>query len=94
LFVRVASPVLGPLVTSFLRVSVAAAVLLIYLAVIKQPMNLRQNWRAFLGMGLFNAAIPFTLFAIALGRFAPQALVCTDLSVAPSQIIEWFIQIC
>ncbi len=66
LFVRVASPVLGPLLTSFLRVSVAAVVLLIYLAAIQQPLNLRQHWKAFLGMGLFNATIPFTLFAVAL----------------------------
>jgi hypothetical protein len=27
-----------------------------------------------------------------LGRFKPQALVCTDLTASPSQIIEWFIQ--
>jgi hypothetical protein len=27
-----------------------------------------------------------------LGRFEPQVLVCTDLSAAPGQIVEWFIQ--
>ena len=26
-----------------------------------------------------------------MGQFRPQALLCTDLNVAPSQIIEWFV---
>jgi ABC-type uncharacterized transport system permease subunit len=26
-----------------------------------------------------------------LGKFAPQALLCTDLAVAPAQILAWFV---
>ena len=66
LFVRIASPVLGPFVTSFGRVAVAAAVLISYVRATGVTLNLRVNWRAFTMMGLTNAALPFTLFAIAL----------------------------
>lgn len=66
LFIRVASPVLGPLLTIFLRVSIGAAALLIYLRGAGIALNLRAHWKAYFGMGLLNGAIPFTLFAIAL----------------------------
>ncbi len=66
LFIRVASPELGPLLTIFLRVSIGAAVLLGYLRATHVALNLRANWRAYLGMGVFNATVPFTLFAVAL----------------------------
>ncbi len=66
LFIRIASPVLGPFVTSFLRVAVGALVLIGYVRATNLALNVRNNWRAFLVMGLTNAAIPFTLFAIAL----------------------------
>ncbi|MCW1967908.1 MAG: DMT family transporter [Anaerolineae bacterium] len=66
LFVRIAAPILGPLPTTFLRVFIAALVLLAYINISQQPLNLKQNWKIYAGMGLFNAAIPFTLFAVAM----------------------------
>lgn len=66
LFVRIASPALGPFLTIFLRVGVGAVVLMAYLRIAGLPLNFRRHWRAYLGMGALNAALPFTLFAIAL----------------------------
>jgi drug/metabolite transporter (DMT)-like permease len=66
LFVRVAAPALGPFLTIFLRVSVGAVVLMAFLRATHQSLSMRQHWRAYLGMGALNAALPFTLFAIAL----------------------------
>jgi drug/metabolite transporter (DMT)-like permease len=66
LFIRVAAPVLGPLVTIFLRVGIGALGLLAWLTINRIPLNIKTHWRAYLGMGVFNAMIPFTLFAIAL----------------------------
>lgn len=66
LFVRIASPALGPFLAIFLRVGVGAVVLIAYLRVAHLPLHFRRHWRAYLGMGALNAALPFTLFAIAL----------------------------
>jgi drug/metabolite transporter (DMT)-like permease len=65
LFIRVASPVLGPLLTIELRVSLAGIVLLLYAWSIKAELNLRAYWKQYLMIGALNAAIPFTLIAMA-----------------------------
>ena len=65
LFLRVASPVLGPFVTVVLRVSIAAATLILISIVSRRPLDLRRHWRAFLVMGLLNSAIPFSLISAA-----------------------------
>lgn len=36
--------------------------------------------------------IRYVLVRDPLGRFAPQALLCTDLSATPEQILSWFVQ--
>ncbi|MGZ4163803.1 MAG: DMT family transporter [Tumebacillaceae bacterium] len=65
IFIRVASPVLGPLVLMDLRVLLAAVALLIYAAVIRKMPNVWAHWKQFLLLGALNAAIPFTLIAVA-----------------------------
>ncbi|MGZ4123771.1 MAG: EamA family transporter, partial [Tumebacillaceae bacterium] len=65
IFIRVASPVLGPLLLMDLRVLLAAVALLIYAAVIRKMPNVWAHWKQFLLLGALNAAIPFTLIAVA-----------------------------
>lgn len=66
LFVRIAGPVLGPIVLMALRVAIAAAGLLVYGAAIRNLPAFRQRWRQFFILGLLNNAIPFTLIASAV----------------------------
>lgn len=71
LFIGVAVPEFGPLPLMLLRVLVAGLILLV-VAILTQRQNslremlqLRQNWRKYLTVGLLNCAIPFTLIAYA-----------------------------
>lgn len=67
-FIRVAAPVLGPALLMGLRVAIASGTTLIYIAARGQwktalPSFRSRGWQ-YLGMGLLNCAIPFTLIAI------------------------------
>jgi drug/metabolite transporter (DMT)-like permease len=64
LYMRVASPVVGPWIVAWFRVVIAALVLL---AVVRRPglAQLRRDWRPFLFLGLVNSAIPFAFIAFA-----------------------------
>ncbi|WP_035322671.1 DMT family transporter [Peribacillus kribbensis] len=59
LFIRVASPELGPFLTVELRVALAAAALLIYAVFIKYTFSFRAHWKKYIMVGLLNAAVPF-----------------------------------
>lgn len=67
-FIQVASPLLGPALLIDLRVSVAAGVVLAYVAASGQLRrsfpDMRSRWRAYFILGALNAALPFTLIAI------------------------------
>lgn len=65
LFIRVAVPALGPIVVAFLRVVVAGLALIAYIALAGRSVALRADFRGFLILGLFNAAIPYSLIAAA-----------------------------
>jgi drug/metabolite transporter (DMT)-like permease len=69
LFIGVAAPEFGPLRLMFLRVLIAGLIMfgLAFLtqrqAGLASILRLRQNWRIYLIIGLFNSALPFTLIA-------------------------------
>jgi drug/metabolite transporter (DMT)-like permease len=65
LFIRVAVPALGPFVLMELRVGLAALALTLYAATLVRTPELRTRWKQFLTIGAVNAAIPFSLIAIA-----------------------------
>lgn len=65
LFIRIASPVFGPLLTIQGRVTIAAFVLIIILTSMKRTAHFKQRWKEYLMIGALNAAIPFTLIATA-----------------------------
>lgn len=63
LFIRIASPEVGPLITIQGRVSIAAAVLLIYMLLKKKQAQFRLWWKQYLLLGTLNAALPFVMIA-------------------------------
>ncbi|WP_058300795.1 DMT family transporter [Gorillibacterium timonense] len=65
LFMRIASPVLGPFFTTEVRVGVAGVALLLYAALRGKLPRLRDRWKAYLILGGLNAAIPFVLICTA-----------------------------
>ncbi|MCX6028874.1 MAG: DMT family transporter [Chloroflexi bacterium] len=65
LFMRIAAPVLGPVVLIALRVSLAGLALLAYAAITRQKLALRRYWRQYLIIGAINSALPFVLIATA-----------------------------
>jgi drug/metabolite transporter (DMT)-like permease len=65
LFMRIAAPILGPIVLAESRVLIAGLALLFYSRAAKRPMELRARWRQYLIIGAVNSAIPFTLIAAA-----------------------------
>jgi drug/metabolite transporter (DMT)-like permease len=65
LFIRVAVPALGPFLLVGLRVGLAAATLLLYVLIAGLVPKIRSRWRSFLILGLFNAAVPFSLISTA-----------------------------
>jgi drug/metabolite transporter (DMT)-like permease len=65
LFIRIAAPVLGPVLLIELRVLVAGVALLVYMLVTRSAFDLRARWKHYLVIGIINSAIPFTLIATA-----------------------------
>lgn len=65
LFMRIASPELGPVFTTELRVTLAAAALLLYARITGKTLGMGRHWKQFLLLGALNAALPFTLICMA-----------------------------
>jgi drug/metabolite transporter (DMT)-like permease len=65
LFIRIASPVLGPFLTIQGRVTIAGIALLVYMLCTRRPIDLIRRGKQYLMIGALNAAIPFTLIATA-----------------------------
>ncbi|WAH44622.1 DMT family transporter [Alicyclobacillus fastidiosus] len=65
LFIRVASPMLGPALLVDCRVLIAALSLVLYALVLRQRVQLLARWKSYLVLGAINAAIPFCLISIA-----------------------------
>lgn len=65
LFMRIASPAVGALPTTFGRVAFASVGLGALILALRLPFDFRGRLRAALGLGLLNSAVPFMLFAYA-----------------------------
>lgn len=65
LLIRVAAPVLGPIVLMEIRVLLAGLILLGLSRLSHTRLELRERWRHYLVIGILNSAIPFTLIALA-----------------------------
>jgi drug/metabolite transporter (DMT)-like permease len=66
LFVRVAAPQVGPLLTVEARVAIAGLALLAYVLASGLALRFAVRWPMFLMLGALNSAIPFVLVAFGL----------------------------
>jgi drug/metabolite transporter (DMT)-like permease len=71
-FIRVLVPPLGPVWVAALRLLVAGAVLVAWLAATRRDAALATHWRAYLFLGILNSALPFVLYGVA-ARELPAA---------------------
>ncbi len=84
IFMRLAVPEFGPAALMELRVGLAALVLL-PLAIARRRLGvMARHWKAILGVGVFNSALPFLLYA-----YAAQSLGAGFLSVANAVTPVW-----
>src|SRR5262245_3163965 len=65
LFIRIAAPAVGPLPLMATRVLLAGVVLAALAAALGRLPPVGERWRAYVRLGLVNAAVPFTLIAAA-----------------------------
>ena len=64
-FIRVLVPPLGPVWLAALRLLVAGAMLVLWLAATRRDGSLGRHWRAYLLVGVVNSALPFVLYGYA-----------------------------
>jgi drug/metabolite transporter (DMT)-like permease len=65
LFLRIAAPAIGPVLTTDLRLLIAGATLAAWLRLAGFSPDWRRWWRQYTVVGLLNSGIPFLLFAYA-----------------------------
>ncbi|MFO1316270.1 MAG: DMT family transporter [Burkholderiales bacterium] len=73
-FMRVTVPALGPVALSFVRVTLAAAILLAVAGAQRRLPDLRRRWREFAVVGAVNSALPFVLFSYAAQHITVSTL--------------------
>ena len=84
LFLRIAAPVLGPVILAELRAAFAALFLLIVAWTLRKPLDAGKHWKHFLILGLFNSALPFLLFS-----FAAKTLTASVMSILNATAPIW-----
>ncbi|OIK09113.1 EamA family transporter [Bacillus sp. MUM 13] len=90
LFIRIAAPVFGPLLTIQGRVTIAAAALIIFLIITRRSAHIKQRWKQYLIIGTLNAAIPFTLIATAeLTLPASMSAILNSLTPLFTALVVW-----
>ncbi|MEH7885318.1 DMT family transporter [Bacillus sp. JJ1609] len=90
LFIRIASPVIGPIFTIQGRVTIAAIALLFYIFMIGQSTQFKRLWKQYLIIGALNAALPFTLIAIAaLHLNASMSAIINSMTPLFTALVVW-----
>lgn len=84
LFTRIGVPDLGAVFLVEYRVGLAALFLMVVAMFLRKPLNVRQHWRHYLVLGVFNAALPFMLFG-----FAALTLTASALSILNATTPIW-----
>lgn len=88
LFVRMAARAIGPMWLTELRVGLAAVAMLIYARAAGFDLNLAQNWRPYLVLGVLNTALPWGLYAWS-GKYIGASYMSILNAATP-----WFAAIC
>ena len=65
IFLRVLSPVLGPVLTVTTRVLIGGLVLVAYCRAVRFDAGLRRHWRQYAVIGIVNSTLPFMLYSYA-----------------------------
>jgi len=65
LFIKIASPSLGPLFLIESRVVIAAISLIIFARLLKQKIEIKHKWKQLMILSTINAAVPFVLISYA-----------------------------
>jgi len=90
LFIRIASPIIGPMLTIQGRVTIAAIALLFYIFTIRQSSQFKRRWKQYLIIGALNAAIPFTLIAFAAIHItASMSAIINSMTPLFTAIVVW-----
>ncbi len=90
LFIRMASPVFGPILTIEGRVTIATLALVIVLTATKGATHFKERWKQFIVIGTLNAAIPFTLIATAeLTLPSSMSAILNSLTPLFTALIAW-----
>lgn len=76
MFTRIGAPILGPTLLIESRVGLAALFLVMVSLFVRSDLRIRENWKHYLVLGFFNAALPFLLYG-----FAAQTLSASLLSI-------------
>lgn len=82
IFLRIAVPEVGPMLTALLRLALAAMVLIGFARMTGVTMHWQRNAKPFAAIGLFAAAIPFTCFSFA-SLYLPAAYSAVLNATAP-----------
>jgi len=88
LFVRMAVSAIGPLWLTEFRVGLAAIAMLIYARAAGFQLDLAQNWRPYVILGVLNTALPWGLYAWS-GKYIGASYMSILNAAAP-----WFAAIC
>ncbi|MEY4764106.1 MAG: hypothetical protein RI907_779 [Pseudomonadota bacterium] len=90
LFLKVASPAVGPLVVAAFRVAGGALVLSVWLAVRRTPWPSRAHWRPLLTTALLSAVLPFMGLSYA-ARHVPAGLLSILNATTPlwGALVAW-----
>lgn len=90
LFIRIAAPIFGPILTIEGRVTIAALALVIYLIITRKSLDFKTRWKQYIIIGTLNAAIPFTLIATsALHLTASMSSILNSLTPLFTALIVW-----
>ena len=84
LFTRISVPELGPVILIEFRVGLAALFLAAIAFMQHKPLSVKQHWKHYLMLGIFNGALPFLLFG-----FAAQTLTASTLSILNATSPIW-----
>ncbi len=82
IFMRILSPAIGPITTSFVRLFIAGSFFLIFYRIKSIQLNIKDNLKTIAIIALVNTSIPFTLYAIA-ALYVPAGISAITNSMSP-----------
>lgn len=94
LFLRIAVPPLGiwgAVIVTFIRLTLASVALVGFFSLRGMRFEFRKNWRVFLGIGMLNTSIPFSLFAASAHHLPAAVMVILNATVPLfGALLSWY----